>query len=153
MMIRSAPAASAHLAEIPVPAPAPRMRVPRALFALHRSRHAARSIMLSPCADLAYEGTTRNIQYFSRRCLVVGATSDRYRPAIRRVGLDRFMGSGSRAGKTEAGVNGYQQYREPDSDRYHVGANCHVARSGYGFLRFLRATSRNERITGFSCCG
>jgi Family of unknown function (DUF6010) len=25
--------------------------------------------------------------------------------------------------------------------------------SGYGFLRFLRATSRNERRTGFSCCG
>jgi hypothetical protein len=24
---------------------------------------------------------------------------------------------------------------------------------GYGFLRFLRATSRNERRTGFSCCG
>jgi hypothetical protein len=44
MMIRSAPAASAHLAEIPVPAPAPRMGVPRALFALHRSRHAERSV-------------------------------------------------------------------------------------------------------------
>src|ERR1700677_638169 len=61
MMIRSAPAASAHLAEIPVPAPAPRMGVPRALLALHRSRHAARSIMLSPRANLAHEGTTRNI--------------------------------------------------------------------------------------------
>ena len=51
-MIRSAPAASAHLAEIPVPAPAPRIGVPRALLALHRSRHADRSIMLSPLRRL-----------------------------------------------------------------------------------------------------
>src|SRR5450631_2888953 len=48
MMMRSAPAASAHLAEIPVPAPAPRMGIPCSLLALHRSRHADRSVMLSP---------------------------------------------------------------------------------------------------------
>src|ERR1700689_760483 len=48
MMIRSAPAASAHLAEIPVPAPAPRMGIPCALLALHRCRHADRSVMVSP---------------------------------------------------------------------------------------------------------
>jgi len=54
MMMRSAPAASAHLAEIPVPAPAPTMGVPAALFSRHRFRHADRSIVLllpSPCLD------------------------------------------------------------------------------------------------------
>src|SRR5271163_3827401 len=44
-MMRSAPAASAHLAEIPVPAPAPRMGTPTALLARHRFTHADRSIM------------------------------------------------------------------------------------------------------------
>src|ERR1700722_5941729 len=48
MMMRSAPAASAHLAEIPVPAPAPSIGIPRAALALHRFRHADRSILLLP---------------------------------------------------------------------------------------------------------
>jgi hypothetical protein len=48
MMIKSAPAASAHLADIPVPAPAPRIGIPFAVLALHRSRHADLSVMLSP---------------------------------------------------------------------------------------------------------
>src|SRR5215468_2007342 len=52
-MMRSAPAASAHLAEIPVPAPVPRMGTPLALLARHSFRHADRSIMLSlPLVDL-----------------------------------------------------------------------------------------------------
>src|SRR5690242_7781218 len=46
MMMRSAPAVSAHLAEIPVPAPAPSMGTPAALLARHFSRHVDRSIML-----------------------------------------------------------------------------------------------------------
>src|SRR5580704_6671778 len=48
MMMRSAPAASAHLAEIPVPAPAPSIGIPRAALALHRFRHVDRSIMSFP---------------------------------------------------------------------------------------------------------
>src|SRR5579863_3870827 len=44
MMMRSAPADSAHLAEIPVPAPAPTMGLPAALLSRHRFRLAARSI-------------------------------------------------------------------------------------------------------------
>src|SRR3954452_8025513 len=55
-MMRSAPPFSAHLAEIPVPAPAPRMGTPAALLACHRFRHADRSIML--CFSLATVDTT-----------------------------------------------------------------------------------------------
>src|SRR5438105_14416734 len=59
-MIRSASAASAHLAEIPVPAPAPMMGVPAALLACHRFRHAARSIVpLLPFASLDHDATIR----------------------------------------------------------------------------------------------
>src|ERR1700733_14262272 len=59
-MIRSAPAASAHLAEIPVPAPAPRIGIPRAPSALHRFRHADRSVMLfSPFMPACYAASIR----------------------------------------------------------------------------------------------
>src|SRR6266851_2140880 len=56
MMMRSAPAASAHLAEIPVPAPAPRMGIPCALLALHRSRQVDRSVMRFPNCRLESQG-------------------------------------------------------------------------------------------------
>src|SRR5271169_872431 len=68
MMMRSAPAASAHLAEIPVPAPAPMMGVPAAQLACHRFRHAARSIMLLlPFASLDHKATIRILTPRSKR--------------------------------------------------------------------------------------
>jgi hypothetical protein len=67
-MMRSAPAASAHLAEIPVPAPAPTMGVPAALLSRHRFRHADRSIvLLLPFPSLDPKATIRLLIPHSKR--------------------------------------------------------------------------------------
>ena len=89
MMMRSAPAASAHLAEIPVPAPAPMMGIPAAPLSRHRFRHAARSIRpFFPFARLNHKATIRLRMPHSERkfgtsrvCVCSLAAGSRLRPS------------------------------------------------------------------------